>query len=113
MLDFLAGVTVISVIIDWGGGGYILGMCVWLSRKTTPISMENGPKSQQRVYMLRSQPGGGGYSEYILVGVSPGTPKKGGLRCGHSPKRGVLGAGTAQKKGVLGAGTTSKRGGLI
>ena len=77
--------------------------------------MENGPKSQQRVYMLRSQPrggGGGGYSGYILVGVSPGTPKKGGPRCGHSPKWGVLGAGTAQKRGVLGAGTTSKRGGL-
>ena len=66
--------------VHWGGGGYILGMCVWLSRKTTPISMKNGPKSQQRVYMLfffRSQPGGG-YSGYILVGVSPGTPKKGG-----------------------------------
>ena len=55
----------------------------------------------------------GGYSGYILVGVCPGTPKKGGLRCGHSPKRGVLGAGTApKKKGVLGAATTRKRGGL-
>ena len=43
------------------------------------------------------------------MGVCPGTPKKGGLRCGHSPKRGVLGAGTAPKKGVLGAGTTRKR----
>ena len=68
MLDFLVGVTVISVIFDWGGGGvggYILGMCVWLSRKTTPISMENGPKSQQRVYMLRSQPRGGGGTQDI------------------------------------------------
>ena len=57
------------------------------------------------------------------MGVCPGTPKKGGLRCGHSPKRGVLGAGTApkkgglrcghnQKKGVLGTSTTRKRGNL-
>ena len=33
-------------------------------------------------------PGGGGYSENILVGVFPGTPEKGGLRCGHSKTRG-------------------------
>ena len=47
--------------------------------------------------------GGGGYSGYILVGVCPGTLKKGGLtcRCGHSPKRGVLGAGTTPKWGGL------------
>ena len=31
--------------------------------------------------------GGGGYSGYILVGVCLGTPKKGGLRCGHNPKK--------------------------
>ena len=35
------------------------------------------------------------------MGVCPGTPKKGGLRCGHSLKRGVLGVGTAPKKGGL------------
>ena len=45
--------------------------------------------------------------------MCPGTPKKGGLRCGQSPKRGVLGAGTAQKRGVLGAGTSRKRGGVL
>ena len=55
---------------------------------------------------------GGGYSGYILVGVCPGTPKKGGLRCGHSPKRWVLGAGTAQKKGGLRCGHNQKKGGL-
>ena len=54
----------------------------------------------------------GGYSGYILVGVCPGTPKKGGLRCGHSPKRGVLGAGTAPKKGGLRCGHNQKKGGL-
>ena len=52
----------------------------------------------------------GGYSGYKLVGVCPGTPKKGGLRCGHSPKRGVLGAGTAPKKGGLRCGHNQKRG---
>ena len=57
-------------------------------------------------------PGGGGYSGYILVGVCPGTPKKGGLRCGHSPKKGVLGAGTAPKKGGLRCGHNQKKGGL-
>ena len=46
--------------------------------------------------------GPGGYSGYILVGVCPGTPKRGGLRCGQSPKRGVLGVGIDFKKGVLG-----------
>ena len=45
--------------------------------------------------------GGGGYSGNILEGVCPGTPKKEGLRCGHSPKRAVLGAGTAPKMGGL------------
>ena len=54
----------------------------------------------------------GGYSGYILVGVCPGTPKKGGLRCGHSPKRGVLGAGTAPKKGGLRCGHNQKKVGL-
>ena len=54
-------------------------------------------------------PGGGG-GGYILVGVWPGTPKKGGLRFGHSPKRGVLDADTAPKMGVLGASTTRKGG---
>ena len=54
----------------------------------------------------------GGYSGYILVGVCPGTPKKGGLRCGHSPKRGVLGAGTAPKKGGLRCDHNQKKGGL-
>ena len=54
----------------------------------------------------------GGYSGYILLGVCPGTPKKGGLRCGHSPKRGVLGAGTAPKKGGLRCGHNQKKGGL-
>ena len=52
------------------------------------------------------------YSGYILVGVCPGTPKKGGFRCGHTPKKGVLGAGRAPKKGVLGAGRAPKKGGL-
>ena len=47
-----------------------------------------------------------------MVGVCPGTPKKGGLRCGHSPKRGVLGAGTAPKKGGLRCGHNQKKGGL-
>ena len=42
-------------------------------------------------WMVDGMPGGGGgYSGHILVGVCPGTPKKGGLRCGHTPKRGVL-----------------------
>ena len=56
--------------------------------------------------------GGGGYSGYILVGVCPGTPNKGGLRCGHSPKRVVLGADTAPKKGGLRCGHNQKKGGL-
>ena len=49
--------------------------------------------------------GGGGTSDIYWWGVCPGTPKEGGLRCGHSPKMGVLGAGTAPKRGggVLGA----------
>ena len=65
------------------------------------------------VTLFRVYPrGGGGYSGYILVGVCPGTPKKGGLRCGHSPKRGVLGAGTAPKKGGLRCGHNQKKGGL-
>ena len=46
------------------------------------------------------------------MGVCPGTPKKGGLRCGHSQKRGVLGAGTAPKKGGLRCGHNQKKGGL-
>ena len=73
--------------------------------------------------LWRCPGGGGGYSGYILVGVFPGTPKKGGsyvraqpkkggLRCGHSPKRGVLGAGTAPKKGGLRCGHNQKKGGL-
>ena len=62
------------------------------------------------IWKLPKSPGG--YSGYILVGVCPGTPKKGGLRCGHSPKRGVLGAGTAPKKGGLRCGHNQKKGGL-
>ena len=48
------------------------------------------------------------------MGVCPGTPKKGGLRCGHSSKRGVLGAGTVPKKGGGGlrCGHNQKKGGL-
>ena len=53
---------------------------------------------------------GGGYSGYVLVGVYPGTPKTGGLRCGYSPKRGVICAGTTRKRGVLGTSTRRKRG---
>ena len=56
--------------------------------------------------------GGGGHSQYILVGVCHSTSKKGGLRHGHNPKRGVLSTGTTQKRGVLGTGTTQKGGGL-
>ena len=62
--------------------------------------------------------GGGGYSEDILVGVCPGTKKrgvlgagtaqKGGLRCGHSPKR-VCYVRAQSKKGGLGAVTTRKK----
>ena len=42
------------------------------------------------------------YSENILVGVCPGTPKKGVLGAGTAPNKGVLGAGTAQNKRPLG-----------
>ena len=35
--------------------------------------------------------GGGGHSQYILVGVCRSTSKKGGLRHGYNPKKGVLG----------------------
>ena len=68
-----------------------------------------------------SRPGGGGYSECILVGVlGAGTAQKGGSRCAYSLKKkggGVLGAGTARKRGVLGPGvlgtsTARKRGNL-
>ena len=57
---------------------------------------------------------GVGHSEYILVGVCPGTyrgggvlgagtARKGGLRCGHKPqKRGILGTCTVRKSGLLG-----------
>ena len=41
------------------------------------------------IWLVLSPGGGGGYSGYILVGVCPGTPKKG-----------VLCAGTAQKGGL-------------
>ena len=34
------------------------------------------------------------------MGVCPGTPKKGGLRCGHSPKKGGLRCGHNQKRGL-------------
>ena len=51
------------------------------------------------IYIRRRFPGG--YSEYILVGVCPGT-KKGG----------VLGAGTAPQKGGLRCGHNQKKGGL-
>ena len=46
---------------------------------------------------------GVGHSEYIPVGVCPGTYRGGGggLRCGQSPKKGVLGAGTTKKGGCL------------
>ena len=66
--------------------------------------------------------GGGGHSQYILVGVCRSTskggggglrhghnPKKGGLRHGYNTKRGVLGTGTSRKRGVLGTGTSRKR----
>ena len=53
--------------------------------------------------------GGGGHSQYILVGVCRSTSKKGGLRHGHNPKRGVLGTGTTQKGGLR---YGSKKGGL-
>ena len=65
--------------------------------------MGNRPTSGGTTDIDNVRPGGGGGTRdiyiYILVGVCPGTPKKGGLRCRHSPKRGVLGAGTAQKGG--------------
>ena len=54
--------------------------------------------------------GGGGVLGIYIGGVCPGTPKKGGLRCGHSPKRGVLGAGTVPKKGGLRCGHNQKKG---
>ena len=72
-------------------------------RRFEGVRLSGGPR---RLYPR------GGYSGYILVGVCPGTPKKGGLRCGHSPKRGVLGAGTAPKKGGLRCGHNQKKGGL-
>ena len=42
--------------------------------------------------------GGGGYSGYKLVGVCPGTPKKGGLMCWAQPKKGGLRCGHSPKK---------------
>ena len=66
-----------------------------------------------------SRPGGGGYSECILVGVlGAGTAQKGGSRCAYSLKKGgVLGAGTARKRGVLGHGvlgtSTTRKGGNL
>ena len=56
--------------------------------------------------------GGGGHSQYILVGVCRSTSKKGGIRHGYNPKRGVLGTGTTQKRGGLRHGHESKKGGL-
>ena len=53
--------------------------------------------------MGSSRGGGGGHSQYILVGCAAAHPKRGGLRHGHNPK---MGGG-----GVLGTGTSGKRGG--
>ena len=65
-------------------------------------------------YILSSihhwKPGGGGHSQYILVGVCHSTSKKGGLRHIHNPKKGSLRHGHESKKGVLGMGTSRKRG---
>ena len=69
-------------------------------------------------FRIYARGGGGGHSQYILVGVCRSTSKKGGLRHGHNPKRGVLGTGTikkgvlgtGRKRGVLGTGTSRKRG---
>ena len=87
MLDFLVGVTVISVIFDWGGGGGISWVCVCGSvgkQHQYPWKMD---QNHNKEYIcLGHNPGGGGYSGYI--GIYIGRAHK---------KRGVLGAGTAQK----------------
>ena len=56
--------------------------------------------------------GGGGHSQYILVGVCRSTSKKGGLRHGYNPKRGVLGNGHKSKKGGIRHGQKKGGGGL-
>ena len=55
--------------------------------------------------------GGGGHSQYILVGVCRSTSKKGGLRHGHNPRKGGLRHGHESKKGGLRHGHESKKGG--
>ena len=69
---------------------------------------------------------GWGNSQYIVVGVSRGTykkgvlagvlgtgttQKKGYLRHGHNPKNGGIRHGNKSKKGVLGTGTSRKKSG--
>ena len=54
--------------------------------------------------------GGGGHSQYILVGVCRSTSKRGALGTGTTQKRGVLGTDTTPKRGVLGTGMSRKRG---
>ena len=94
------GATVIYVIFDWVGVVWvgISWVCVCGSvGKQHQYPWKMGQNHNKEYICLGHNPGGGGgYSGYILVGVSPGTPKKGGgswvkrggLRCGHSPKKG-------------------------
>ena len=85
-------------------GGFFFCIDYYISRPMFKLSGE-----RLRGYSPRGG-GGGGTRDINWWGCA--TPKKGGLRCGHSPKRGVLGAGTAQKKGGLRCGHNQKKGGL-
>ena len=90
----------------------------FLSQNLTKISLrtiQNIAKTKSRPTYSGLQPGGGGggHSQYILVGVCRSTSKKGGLRHGHNPKKGRLRHGHNPKGGgVLGTGTSRKMGGL-
>ena len=80
-------------------------------------SKSNGmSKSNGKIYQTggsKSRWGGGeGYSGYILVGVFPGTPKKGVVGDDTAPKKGGLRCGTTGKGVVLDTSTTPKRGSL-